>query len=175
MAILKIARMGHPVLRQKARQLHPKEIGTPAIQRLVDDMLRTMHEYQGIGLAAPQVHEDLRLYLAMVVDDEDSPDTREVVALFNPEISLTKGDAVDDWEGCLSIPGVQGLVPRAREVSVTALDREGQRVDFTARDLSARVIQHEHDHIDGVLFIDRMRDCRSLAFVRESERHAPVF
>src|SRR5436853_7537713 len=111
MSILKIARMGHPVLRAKARPLHPSEIRTPAIQQLIDDMFETMLEYQGVGLAAPQVHESLRLFVAGIapnVDDEEDDEEEEervpLMALINPEITAVGSDTADEWEGCLSIP-----------------------------------------------------------------------
>lgn len=175
MSILKIARMGHPVLRAQARKVDRREIKTPAIQKLVDDMIQTMDEYRGIGLAAPQVHHDLRLFIAVVSDNDGQSDAATVVALFNPELTVIGSEVAEDWEGCLSIPGIRGLVPRAREISVAALDREGSRLELVARDLSARVIQHEHDHIDGVLFVDRMRDLKSLAYLDQSPGGAPAF
>jgi peptide deformylase len=174
MSILKIARMGHPVLRTQARQVDRREIKSPAMQKLVDDMIQTMDEYRGIGLAAPQVHHDLRLFIA-VVSGGDGQSDAGVVALFNPQLTVVGSEVAEDWEGCLSIPGIRGLVPRAREISVTAWDRGGDPIEFPATDLSARVIQHEYDHIDGVLFLDRMRDRTSLAYVDQSSESAPAF
>ena len=176
MAILKVARMGHPVLRAKARSIPPDEIGSPAIQRLIDDMFETMHEYAGIGLAAPQVHQRLRLFVAGVraaglasemSDDADMP----LVTLINPEVTLVGAAKEDGWEGCLSIPDIRGLVPRAPEVHVQAYDRSGQRITITAKGLPARVIQHETDHLDGVLFFDRMASFQSLTFMEEYRRY----
>jgi peptide deformylase len=173
MAILKVARMGHPVLRKKARSLDRREIKTALIQQLIDDMIATMIEYHGAGLAAPQVHIDVRLFVAVRgTDDEDATNP---VVLINPEIAAVGGETIEDWEGCLSIPGVRGRVPRAQEVTVRALNRQGERVEFTARDFAARVIQHEHDHLDGVLFIDRMQSLDSLSFLPEPRATAPAF
>jgi peptide deformylase len=171
MAILKVARMGHPVLRKKARSLDRRDIRSSAVQQLIDDMLQTMAEYHGAGLAAPQVHLDVRLFVAIT----DVENGTEPNVLVNPEIATVGDEVVEDWEGCLSIPDVRGKVPRAREVAVRALDRKGNRLEFRARDFSARVIQHEYDHIDGVLFVDRMRSLESLAFVSIASTMAPAF
>jgi peptide deformylase len=169
MSILKVARMGHPVLRAKARPLDRGELKTATVQKLIDDMLDTMSEYHGVGLAAPQVHEGLRLFVASLDTGED--DEREPYAIINPEITVVGSDVVEDWEGCLSIPDVRGKVPRAREIKVRALDRHGERIQLTAHDFPARVIQHETDHLDGVLFFDRMRTFESLTFLDEYSRY----
>ena len=145
------------------------------MQTLVDDMIATMQEYRGIGLAAPQVHYDLRLFIAVLPQDGVEPDTDPVIALFNPELTVVGSEVAEDWEACLSIPGIHGLVPRAREITVAAMDRAGNRIEFQARDLYARVIQHEYDHIDGVLFVDRMRDRTSLAYVDQSSESSPAY
>jgi len=179
MSILKIARMGHPVLRAKARPLHPSEIRTPKIQQLIDDMFETMKEYQGVGLAAPQVHESVRLFVAGFPprqdadeddaerDDEDVP----LMALINPEIEMTSREVVEDWEGCLSIPDIRGRVPRTRQIVVRAFDRNGKKIEMPAAGFIARVIQHETDHLDGVLFFDRMKTFQSLTFLDEFGRY----
>jgi peptide deformylase len=182
MYILKVARMGHPVLRAKARQLEKSEIRGAVIQKLIDDMLDTMAEYHGVGLAAPQVHEGLRLFVA-ALDPGDGDDEEDIVpiALINPEITVVGTDVVEDWEGCLSIPDIRGRVPRAREVKVRALDRNGSRIELSASDFSARVIQHETDHLDGVLFFDRMTSLASMTFLDDARatgartRTNPVF
>lgn len=176
MAILKVSRMGHPVLRTKAHPIPPKTITSPDIQRLIDDMFDTMSEYSGIGLAAPQVHEDLRLFVAgtrtkplgaTIGNDDEMP----LMALINPELTLV-GEPVElGWEGCLSIPDIRGRVPRAPEVRVKAYDRTGRQIQFTATGFPARVIQHENDHLDGVLFFDRMTSLESLTFLEEYDRY----
>jgi peptide deformylase len=184
MSILKVARMGHPVLRAKARPLHPSEIRTPKIQQLIDDMLDTMMEYQGIGLAAPQVHEGLRLFVAGFApdadeeedederDEDDERDEHDVpqMVLINPEITVIGREAVEDWEGCLSIPDIRGRVSRARRISVTAYNRQGKKITLEASGFTARVIQHETDHLDGILFFDRMKHFGSLTFLDEFGR-----
>ena len=176
MAILKVARLGHPVLRAKAAAVPPAEIASPRIQTLIDDMFETMSEYQGIGLAAPQVHESLRLFVAGVRRGEVvTPMTDDVempfVALINPELLPVGEDVESSWEGCLSIPDIRGKVERPRAVRVRALDRSGRRVELVAHGLPARVIQHENDHLDGVLFFDRMATFETLTFMDEFKRY----
>jgi peptide deformylase len=170
MSILKVARMGHPVLRAKARALERAEIRSAAIQKLIDDMLDTMREYHGVGLAAPQVHEGVRLFVAALGADDDEADV-EPIALVNPEITLVGAEVEEDWEGCLSIPDIRGRVPRAHEIRVRAYDRKGERMEVRAHGFSARVIQHETDHLDGVLFLDRMKSFETLTFLDEYSRH----
>ena len=173
MAILKVARMGHPVLRAKARPIDPGQIATPRIQQLIDDMFETMLEYQGVGLAAPQVHESVRLFVAGFSPDDDEESSRGVpkLALINPEITPVSADVVEDWEGCLSIPDIRGRVPRAQHVVITALDRHGKRFELELKDFPARVVQHETDHLDGVLFFDRMKSMESLTYLDEYSRY----
>jgi peptide deformylase len=184
MSILKIARMGHPILRAKARPLHPSEIRTPKVQQLVDDMFETMKEYQGVGLAAPQVHESLRIFVAGFPPSRDERDERDardeedddgedvpLMALINPEIEAATRELVEDWEGCLSIPDIRGRVPRASHITVRAYDRTGKKIEIQASGFTARVIQHETDHLDGVLFFDRMKSFQSLTFLDEFGRY----
>jgi peptide deformylase len=175
MAILKVARMGHPVLRARARAVDPADIRSPRIQQLIDDMFQTMKEYQGVGLAAPQVHESLRLFVAGFApqphEDEGEEEHVPLMALINPEIQLV-GDAVaEEWEGCLSIPEIRGRVPRAKQIVVQAYDRRGKRIELRAGGYTARVIQHETDHLDGVLFFDRMRSLETLTYLEEFGRY----
>ena len=176
MSILKVSRMGHPVLRKKVRPVPPAEITAAPIQRLIDDMTQTMLEYNGVGLAAPQVHEELRLFVAQVVrdrddEDEDEAQRPEILALINPEIKPASRHVEEDWEGCLSIPDLRGLVPRHRDISVKAYDRTGRQIELQATGFMARVIQHETDHLDGVLFLDRMKSLDSLSFIEEFARY----
>ena len=186
MSILKIARMGHPVLRARARALHPGEIRTPKIPQLIDDLFETMKEYQGVGLAAPQVHESLRIFVAGFpprphregdreagdpVDTEDDGEEVPLMAVINPEIVPAGRELEDDWEGCLSIPDIRGRVPRARQISLRAYDRFGKRFEMQVSGFTSRVIQHETDHLDGVLFLDRMKSFQSLTFLDEFGRY----
>jgi peptide deformylase len=179
MAILKVARMGHPVLRARAKAVDPSIIRTPAFQRLIDDMFETMREYQGVGLAAPQIHESLRLFVAGFAssaddeEEEDEGDDRRVplMVLINPEITPASAEVVEDWEGCLSIPDIRGKVPRAKQITVRAYDRRGKPIEVVASGFTARVIQHETDHLDGILFFDRMKSLGTLTFLEEFGRY----
>jgi peptide deformylase len=178
MAILKVARMGHPVLRARARAIDPAQIRSAAVQALIDDMFETMREYQGVGLAAPQVHESVRVFVAGLApggddaeDDDDEADRVPLMTLINPEIAPVGREVVEDWEGCLSIPDIRGRVPRARDIIVKAYDRTGKRIEMRASGFTARVIQHETDHLDGVLFFDRMKSFESLTFLDEFSRY----
>ena len=168
--------MGHPVLRTPARALDPGEVASPRIQQLFDDMFETMTEYQGVGLAAPQVYQGLRLFVAGFAPspgerEEDEVDRVPLMTIINPEISPVGSDLVDDWEGCLSIPDIRGRVPRARQIVVRALDRRGKRIEVKASGFTARVIQHETDHLNGILFFDRMKSFESLTFLEEFSRY----
>jgi peptide deformylase len=175
MSILKVARMGHPVLRTPAQPIDPAEIKSPRIQQLIDDMFETMHEYNGVGLAAPQIHEGLRLFVAGFPsrsrDPEDDESHVPQMALINPEITPVGAEVVEEWEGCLSIPEIRGRVTRAREIEVKAYDRRGRRITIHARGFTARVIQHETDHLDGVLFLDRMTSFETLTYLDEFNRY----
>lgn len=167
MSILKVSRMGHPVLRQRARPVEKTEIRDPRFQKFLDDMIATMHEYSGVGLAGPQVHEGLRVFVAML----DSGDDAEASVIINPVLTPADDRLVEGWEGCLSIPEIRGRVPRAHKLLVKALDRQGRTVELEAEDFPARVIQHETDHLDGVLFLDRMASMASLTYLDEYSRY----
>ena len=161
MALLKIARMGHPVLLQRAEAV--PDPTDPEIRRLAADMVETMVDAGGIGLAAPQVHVPLRLF---VMRDGDS-----ARVLINPVLALLGEEEEEGWEGCLSIPGLRGVVPRARRLAWEAEDLEGRHLAGEAEGMAARVMQHEHDHLDGVLYLSRMADLRRLGFNEELARH----
>jgi len=169
MSILKVARMGHPVLRKRARALDKAALRSPLLQKFIDDMIDTMHEYHGVGLAAPQVHEDIRVFIGLL-DEEPGPDTVATV-LINPEITPDGTDKKEGWEGCLSIPDIRGMVPRFTSIIVKALDREGRPIELRLKDFAARVAQHETDHLDGILFFDRMTSMQSLTFLDEYSRY----
>lgn len=173
MSILKVARLGHPVLREIAQPIEPREIRGPEIQRLIRDMLETMAEYKGVGLAAPQVHVSKRLVLVGGGEDEDGEPIVRV--LINPELKTTTTELAGMWEGCLSIPGLRGFVERPCAVEVKAYNEQGQKLQFTLEGFPAVVMQHECDHLDGVLFTDRLKDTRLLAFEDEAERYLDVF
>ena len=167
---LEVIRLGHPILRQVAEMVPEELFGTGRLNDLCRDMVRTMISEDGVGLAAPQVAEGLRLFVYWVPGDDDHPDIAPTV-LANPEIKPV-GDAVEDgWEGCLSIPGLRGIVSRYSRVKVRARDLEGNAVSLTADGFHARVLQHEFDHLDGIVFLDRMDSPSSLAYEQEWERY----
>jgi peptide deformylase len=168
MSILKVARMGHPVLRDRARLLDKKDLRDPLMQKLIDDMIDTMHEYHGVGLAAPQVHEGMRLFVALLDDDPDAKS--EATVIINPEIVPNGDQKEEGWEGCLSIPDIRGMVPRYTDITLKAVDRDGKPMQLRLKDFPARVVQHETDHLDGVLFFDRMNSMQSLTFMEEFSR-----
>lgn len=172
MAIRKVSRMGHPVLRQRAAEIPPAQMQSPSMQRLIDDMIETMIDYEGIGLAAPQVFEPLRL-IVLGNPDADAEDEAAIplTVLFNPQFTTLSPERIDAWEGCLSIPQLRGVVPRSTTVEVRGYDREGSAVELEAEGIFARVLQHEIDHLDGVLFLDRMDDLQTLTFVEEYQRY----
>jgi len=160
--------MGHPVLRERARPLDKSDIKSAVIQKLIDDMIDTMHEYHGIGLAGPQVHEGLRIFIGLLDEDPDSKS--EAAVIINPEI-IPNGAAMEEgWEGCLSIPDIRGMVPRYTNITLKAIDRTGRAIEIPLKNFPARVAQHETDHLDGVLFFDRMKSMESLTFLEEYSR-----
>ncbi len=171
MSILKVARLGHPVLRARASEIDPADLRRSRFQQLIDDLVETMREYQGVGLAAPQVHERVRLFVAAVGEGDEAPDPDgPVLVVANPQVDPVGASLVDGWEGCLSIPDLRGRVPRAHEIRVTGYDRRGQPLSLRARGFAARVIQHEADHLDGIVFLDRMRSFETLTFLDEYAR-----
>jgi peptide deformylase len=168
MSILKVSRLGHPVLRLEAKHLSPKQLATPAIQKLIDDMTETMVEYYGVGLAAPQVHESLAI---AVIESHGPRGDIPMTVLVNPVVTVLDEELVEDWEGCLSIPDFRGRVPRWRKLRVDALDRRGDKIRLTAEGFFARVVQHEFDHLMGRVYMDRMPDLKTLAHFAEFQRY----
>jgi peptide deformylase len=167
MAILKVAQIGHPVLRQGSRALDPEELTSAAFQRLCDDMLETLDEYDGAGLAAPQVHVPVRLVVVTLTDD------RGPEFFVNPQITVLPDAGVRrTWEGCLSVEGYRGLVERPDRVRIVALDRDGAEKVLEIQGFGAVVLQHECDHLDGVLYVDRAMP-RSLVALAEFRRWGP--
>ena len=174
--ILKAGRIGHPILRTKASPVDPVEIKTPEFRRLLDDMIETMREYDGVGIAATQVHVAKRAAVLEVSGEHPRyPDAPNIPLqiLINPEILECSNAIEEDWEGCLSVPGLRGRVPRAKEIRVRALDENGGELEFTAADFHARIIQHECDHLEGLVYLDRMTDLKSLSFLEEFRRFNP--
>jgi len=170
MAILKIARMGHPVLRGAAAPV--VDPTAPEIARLVADMVETMADAQGAGLAAPQVHVPLRVVIfhAPSHRDENATESVPMTVLINPEIEPIGPETGTDWEGCLSVPGLTGLVSRWENIRYSAYTPTGEWIERTASGFHARVVQHECDHLDGILYPQRMTDLGTLMF-REELRH----
>ena len=173
MSILKVTRLGHPVLRQVAQPLSLEQLRSAQTQTLIDDMIETMREYDGVGLAADQVHESRQIAVLEVADNPRYPDKPKVplTVLVNPRVTPLNEETEEDWEGCLSIPDLRGKAPRYKTIRVQALDRDGKELDFVARDFHARVIQHEWDHLNGKVYLDRMRDLSSLTFLLEFARY----
>ena len=182
MAIRKIAQLGEPLLRERSLPVPLDELRSERLKTLIDDMIETMRDADGAGLAAPQIYEPLRLAVIEVNDNPRYPTLEPVplTVLVNPIVTpevpngeLRPDDSVEMFEGCLSVPGVRGRVRRPRRVRVTAHDRDGRPLEFTWEGVRAAIVQHELDHLDGVLFVDRA-DPRTLTFLREYERHVPV-
>ncbi len=174
MAILKVARMGHPVLRKKAKEVKKSEISSDAIQRLIDDMVETMHEYDGVGLAAPQVHESLRIsVIEFDLESERYKDAgkQSLIVAINPKVTVLDKKTKGFWEGCLSVPGIRGWVERPQTIKVEFLDRAGKAVSMEVDGFLATVFQHEFDHLDGTLFVDKVSDPSKLAFTEEYVRY----
>jgi len=173
MAVLKVARLGHPILRRIAEPVSPEAIGAPEIQRLIDDMLETMADEDGAGLAAPQVHVSKRIVIYGVESNPRYPEAEAVplTVLINPTIAPLTERQEEDWEGCLSVPELRGKVSRLARVQVNALGRDGRRLRFVAEGFHARVVQHECDHLDGVVYLDRMRSMATLSFLPEFKRY----
>ena len=179
MAILKIARMGHPVLLEQAAPV--PDPSHPEIQRLIDDMIETMLDAGGVGLAAPQVHVSLRLFVLHLPSAraaQDAGDTAEdelpPQALINPEIISTGDERRLGWEGCLSIPGLRAAVPRFAQIRYAGLGRDGARLEREASGLHAVIVQHEYDHLDGIMYPMRMTDFSKMGFTEELARFQPT-
>ncbi len=167
MAILKIARMGHPVLARPADKV--ADPTAPEIRRLVADMIETMHDAEGLGLAAPQVYVPKRVVVFHLPREraEESEAPEGLTVLVNPLIEPLTDDLQPGWEGCLSVPGLRGLVPRYARIRYRGLDADGRAIEREAAGMHARVVQHECDHLDGVLYPQRMNDLGQLMFVSE--------
>jgi peptide deformylase len=172
MAILKVARIGHPIVRAKARDVDQKAIGTARFQSFLDDLVETMHEYDGVGVAAPQVHVGLRVAVLEVPKGDGRGGRRGVPLTFliNPVVTPLSKVIRFDIEGCLSVPDLRGAVPRFDKVRLQALGRDGRPFSLVATGFHARVIQHECDHLDGHVYLDRMTDMKTLGFLDEMQR-----
>ena len=173
MAILKVARLGHPVLRQVAPPVTPEAIQEAETQRLIDDMIETMREYDGVGIAAPQVHVSKQIAVIEAKGNRRYPDAPDIhlTVLINLEVTPLGPELEDDWEGCLSLNDFRGLTPRYQQVRAKALDREGRPIEFVATGFHARVLQHERDHLLGKVLIDRMPSFETLSYLAEFTRY----
>jgi peptide deformylase len=171
MPVRPIVRLGHPALRAPARAIPNEEIGGSEIQQLVDDLEETMREAHGVGLAAPQVGAAVQIFVYESVGHPDAAADIPLRVVINPMIAPHERELVYDWEGCLSIPDLRGMVPRHPAVRVQGLDREGHPFDYVVRGFAARIVQHEFDHLNGVVFLDRMKDFRTLSYLEEWGRY----
>ncbi|HEX5129158.1 MAG TPA: peptide deformylase [Usitatibacter sp.] len=162
-----VLRMGHPVLREKAKPI--EETGTPELRQLVADMKETMAAKNGAGLAAPQIGVSQRVVIFGVDKNPRYPDAEEVpfTVLVNPKLTMLTREVESDWEGCLSVPGMRGVVPRYTKLRYTGTDEEGNPIDRVAEGFHARVVQHECDHLDGILYPQRMQDMSTFGFTKE--------
>jgi peptide deformylase len=172
-SLRKVAIIGHPTLRRKAQNVPEAKINSPKIQALINDLVETMREDNGVGLAAPQIYEPLRIFCAECQDNQCYPDKEkfDLLIFINPRITKLSPEKELDWEGCLSIPNLHGRVPRAKTVTVEALGRKGKSFTINARGFLARVIQHELDHLNGILFPERMEDFTTLTNLVEFNRY----
>jgi peptide deformylase len=173
MAILKIASIGHPVLREVAREVGAGELATPAVQELIDDLIETMRDANGAGLAANQVYRPIRICAIEVGDNPRYPYKPKIplTVLVNPVLEPIGSETFDNYEGCLSVPNLRGLVARHVSLRLRAVDRHGQPIDQVVHGLTAGTYQHEVDHLDGKLFVDRVTDTTSLCTWQEWERY----
>lgn len=173
MALLKIARMGNPVLRNPAALV--EDPSAPWVRRLVEDMIETMEDASGTGLAAPQVHQPWRIVVFFVSGERLSElpgdGAQDLTVLINPVVELAGEDRAFGWEGCLSVPGLRGIVPRHLRIRYRALGLDGETIAREAAGFHARVVQHECDHLDGILYPQRMVDPRHMFFLEELQRH----
>ncbi len=173
MSILKVARLGNPVIRKPTEAIPKEAITSPEIQRLIDDMVVTMHEYDGVGIAAPQVHVSKQIAIIEADHNRRYPGEKSIplTVLINPKMLAMSKTVAEDWEGCLSVNDLRGRVPRAQWVDVEAFNRKGEKVKFHAEGFFARVVQHECDHLSGKVFLDRLPDLRTLTHLNEFARY----
>ena len=156
--VLEIVELGNPVLRAKAKEV--KDISDPKVQQLIDDLIFTAHEASGVGLAAPQVEQSLRIFIIASYPNDRYPEAPEMIPtpIINPQIISFSDELINGWEGCLSIPGIRAPVLRHRSVKVKYFDRQGKELESILEDFVARIFQHEFDHLEGIVFLDRLED-----------------
>jgi peptide deformylase len=173
-ALLKIARLGHPVIRKGAESVGREELRNREIQRFIDDMIDTMRDADGVGIAAPQVHVAKEIVVIEVTASNPRYSDQKPIPLkviVNPRVTANSNEFEEGWEGCLSVPDLRGRVPRWVSLEVTGWDRHGNDIRIRAWGFYARVIQHEVDHLNGVVFLDRLPDLSSLTHLREYQRY----
>ena len=178
MAVRQIATIGHPVLRKVARELSAEELASAQTQAFIDDLIETMRHANGAGLAANQVYEPIRICAVEIKDNPRYPykPNFPLMVLVNPKLTFTTEESYLNYEGCLSVPNLRGEVRRRAGVRVEGLDRHGQPIDFTIGGLTAGTFQHEVDHLDGKVFLDRVEDTKSLTTWAEFDaHHKPAF
>jgi len=168
MSILKISRLGHPILLKKAKPI--KNISNPEVKRIIHDMTETMIDARGIGLAAPQVHISKQILIFRNLD-EDNENEIKITALINPKLIKISDETENEWEGCLSIPGMLGLVKRYKTIKYEGFDMEGNLIQKKAEGMDARVVQHEFDHLMGILYINRLADKNAYGYADEIEEY----
>jgi len=173
MAILKVTKLGNPILRKKSELVDQIEITRPEFQRFIDDMVETMREYDGVGLAAPQVHVSKQIAVIEAKGNSRYPESPDIplTVIINPNVVSMSKEKREGWEGCLSVDNMRGRVPRSTRVVVKALDRQGKEITLDASDFLAIVLQHEIDHLMGHVYLDRMSDFSTLTHMREFYRY----
>lgn len=173
MAILRVSQLGHPALRAEAAPVSSSEIGSAELDRLIGDLIDTMRDYGGVGIAAPQVRVSKRLFVIEVrgSDRYDNAERFPLTVAINPSLSFPDNEQHSDWEGCLSAEGLRGLVPRHSQVVLEGLDETGAALKQELNGFPAIVAQHEMDHLNGMVYLDRMTDLSSLTFLDELSRY----
>ena len=173
MAIRKIAQLGHPILRTQARFISKEELATPEFQQLIDDLVETMRDANGAGLAATQIYEAVQVCAIEVNNNPRYPYKPKIplTILVNPKLEYLTDETFENYEGCLSVPNLRGVVHRIARVRLTALDRHGNAVEQTCQGFTAGTMQHEIDHLNGILFVDRVKDPKTLSTWTEFDRH----
>lgn len=169
--IRKVTQLGHPVLRQVARRLKPDEVRSADVQRLVREMVVTMEEYDGVGLAGNQAQEDLAVFvMGLPKETKRHPEGIALTVVFNPVITPLGDEYEEDWEGCLSVPDLRGKVRRHKTLELAGLGLDGKPFKRVYEGFPARVVQHETDHLNGLVYLDRMESLKTLSYIGEMGR-----
>ncbi|MBI4226379.1 peptide deformylase [Candidatus Roizmanbacteria bacterium] len=168
--LLQIAQLGHTVLRKKAKTV--KDVKGLTVQKLIDDLISTVMDVDGVGIGAPQVYKSLRIFILASHPNPRYPKAPKMKpsAVINPKIISYSKEKKKDWEGCLSIPGIRGLIPRHHSINVEFTNRDGTRLKKTYKDFVARIFQHEFDHLEGIMFVDRVESSKDLISEKEYQK-----